>query len=219
MNSIKESEDRNCDNSIGLYRCTRQISHPNMGVLIRKGKEVEVKQNDNGTINAGGINLDPSFLDTHFEPVETRTNKKSRDSIEDIVMNYSSWSGVNGINDATDSAAYDLSLVGYTFNEVRDFFDAGGYYPDGDWDEEFANLILQKLRKLERNRTLESKKRPNKKSMKESYTPDLLDDLITQYESEYSAETHSNIWNEILDRYHDEELANDVLAVLEDGLS
>lgn len=255
MKSMKESEDEDIpfygedySNFIGLYRCTHQISHPNMDVLIRKGREVEVRRNDNGTINAGGINLDPSFLDTHFEPVETEADaehdmgemygvphgaspdyalkffeskkrkiSESRDTIEDIVMNYSSWLGVNGINDATDSAAYDLSLVGYTFNEVKAYFDADGYYPDGCWDEEFANLILQKLRKLERNRTLESKKRPNKKSMKEDYTPDLLDDLVSQYESEYSAETHSDIWDEILNNYHDEELANDVLAALEDG--
>lgn len=252
---LNESEDEDIpfygedySNFIGLYRCTHQISHPNMGVLIRKGREVEVRRNDNGTINAGGINLDPSFLDTHFEPVETESDvehdmgemygvphgaspdyalkffeskkrkiSESRDTIEDIVMNYSSWSGTNGINDATDSAAYDLSLVGYTFNEVKAYFDADGYYPDGCWDEEFANLILQKLRKLERNRTLESKKRPNKKSIKEDYTPDLLDDLVSQYESEYSAETHSDIWDEILNKYHDEELANDVLAALEDG--
>lgn len=247
---LNESEDEDIpfygedySNFIGLYRCTHQISHPNMGVLIRKGREVEVRRNDNGTINAGGINLDPSFLDTHFELVETESDvehdmgemygvphgaspdyalkffesKKrkigeSRDTIEDIVMNYSSWSGINGINEATDSAAYDLSLVGYTFNEVKAYFDA-----DGCWDEEFVNLILQKLRKLERNRTLESKKRPNKKSMKEDYTSDLLDDLVSQYESEYSAETHSDIWDEILNKYHDEELANDVLAALEDG--
>lgn len=255
MKSMKESEDEDIpfygedySNFIGLYRCTHQISHPNMGVLIRKGREVEVRRNDNGTINAGGINLDPSFLDTHFEPVETESDvehdmgemygvphgaspdyalkffeskkrkiSESRDTIEDIVMNYSSWSGVNGINDATDGAAYDLNLVGYTFNEVKAYFDADGYYPDGCWDEEFANLILQKLRKLERDHTLESKKRPNKKSIKEDYTPDLLDDLVSQYESEYSTETHSDIWDEILNRYHDEELANDVLAALEDG--
>lgn len=252
---LNESEDEDIPfygedyvNFIGLYRCTHQISHPNMGVLIRKGREVEVRRNDNGTINAGGVNLDSSFLNTHFEPVETESDvehdmgemygvphgaspdydlkffeskkrriSESRNTIEDIVMNYASWSGTNGINDATDSAAYDLNLVGYTFNEVKAYFDADGYYPDGCWDKEFANLILQKLRKLEKNRTLESKKRPNKKSMKEDYTPDLLDDLISQYSSEYSAETHSDIWDEILNKYHDEELANDVLAALEDG--
>lgn len=52
--------------------------------------------------------------------------------------------------------------------------------------------------------------------MKEDYTPDLLDDLVSQYEAEYSVETHSDIWDEILNKYHDEELANDVLAALED---
>ena len=78
---LNESEDEDIpfygedySNFIGLYRCTHQISHPNMGVLIRKGRQVEVRRNDNGTINAGDINLDPSFLDTHFEPVETESD-------------------------------------------------------------------------------------------------------------------------------------------------
>lgn len=51
----------------------------------------------------------------------------------------------------------------------------------------------------------------------ESYSPDVLDDLVSQYRDFYSSETHSEIYQEILEKYHDEDLANDVLAALEDG--
>lgn len=56
-----------------------------------------------------------------------------------------------------------------------------------------------------------------KKIFNEDYSPDLLDELVNDYRYEYSAETHNEIWNKILETYNDEDLANDVLAALEDG--
>lgn len=55
------------------------------------------------------------------------------------------------------------------------------------------------------------------KLFEEDYSPDLLNDLVNEYRYEYSAETHNEIWNKILEMYNDEDLANDVLAALEDG--
>ena len=51
----------------------------------------------------------------------------------------------------------------------------------------------------------------------ESYTPDLLNDLVNEFMWDYSPETHEEIWNTIVQRYEDEALANDVLAELEDN--
>ena len=55
------------------------------------------------------------------------------------------------------------------------------------------------------------------KLFEEDYSPSLLNDLVNDYRYEYSAETHNEIWNKILEMYNDEDLANDVLAALEDG--
>ena len=52
--------------------------------------------------------------------------------------------------------------------------------------------------------------------IKESYSPEVLEDLVSSYRDFYSPEEHRSIWKEIIHQYHDEELANDVLAALED---
>jgi hypothetical protein len=52
--------------------------------------------------------------------------------------------------------------------------------------------------------------------IRESYSPDVLEDLVSSYRDFYSPEEHRSIWKEIIHDYHDEELANDVLAALED---
>lgn len=152
LQAIEEAEEKVRIAKTNLLEAERELDETLE--LVEAESDVE---HDMGEMYGVPHSVSPDYALKFFES-KKRKIRESRDTIEDIVMNYSSWSGTNGINDATDSAAYDLSLVGYTFNEVKAYFDADGYYPDGCWDEEFANLILQKLRKLERNRTLESKK-------------------------------------------------------------
>ena len=52
--------------------------------------------------------------------------------------------------------------------------------------------------------------------IRESYSPEVLEDLVSSYRDFYTPEEHRSIWKEIIHDYHDEELANDVLAALED---
>lgn len=52
------------------YKCTHQISHPNMGVLFRKNKIYELQEISARNIVLDGINLYPEWLKTHFELVE-----------------------------------------------------------------------------------------------------------------------------------------------------
>lgn len=52
------------------YVCTKTISHPNMGILIRKGEVVYLTKVEDNLITIGGINLYPSYLLTHFQNIE-----------------------------------------------------------------------------------------------------------------------------------------------------
>ena len=54
--------------------------------------------------------------------------------------------------------------------------------------------------------------------LEEDYNYSLLDELINRYYYEYNETTHNKIWEEIMEYYNDEALANDVLAALEDGV-
>lgn len=49
------------------------------------------------------------------------------------------------------------------------------------------------------------------------YSYELFDSLVDEYTSQYSPDSHEIIWDEINDRYGDEDLANDVIAALEDA--
>ncbi len=63
---VNESED----NLVGKkFRCIKGIYHPNMGMLIRKGKVVNVDEDKGNEVVLNGITLYKKFLDTHFEPV------------------------------------------------------------------------------------------------------------------------------------------------------
>lgn len=52
--------------------------------------------------------------------------------------------------------------------------------------------------------------------IEEDYEYTLLDELINRYRYQYNKSTHEDIWFNIVADYEDEELANDVLAALED---
>lgn len=82
--------------------------------------------------------------------------------------------------------------------------------------------LFEHLMKENRKRTKQENKVPQKKvtestKLLSNYSPDELTDLVNEYYWEYSPETHERIWNEIMDRFEDEALANDVLASLEDN--
>lgn len=53
--------------------------------------------------------------------------------------------------------------------------------------------------------------------LKEEYDIQLLNDLIAAYSPIYNSNNHEKIWNKIMRDFKDEDLANDVLAALEDG--
>ena len=52
--------------------------------------------------------------------------------------------------------------------------------------------------------------------IEEDYEYTLLDELVNRYRYQYNKSTHEDIWFNIVADYEDEELANDVLAALED---
>lgn len=54
------------------------------------------------------------------------------------------------------------------------------------------------------------------KIIREAYSPDLLDELINYYAS-MDTMSADDIWNEIVDQYGDEDLANDVVESLDDS--
>lgn len=53
--------------------------------------------------------------------------------------------------------------------------------------------------------------------LKEDYSVQLLDDLVANYAPIYNSDNHEKIWKKIMRDFRDEDLANDVLAALEDG--
>jgi len=89
---------------------------------------------------------------------------------------------------------------------VRLFKDVTGYLDDVD---EALNKLGMKLQ--ESNVVFK-----DKKEVKEDYEYHLLNDLINKYRYEYNKDNHEDIWFDIVSDYDSEELANDVLAALED---
>lgn len=55
------------------------------------------------------------------------------------------------------------------------------------------------------------------RKLKEGYSIQLLDDLVADYAPIYNSNNHEKIWKKIMRDFKDEDLANDVLAALEDG--
>lgn len=77
--------------------------------------------------------------------------ESEQESIEDIVLGYSSWSGTD-MKPAIANCAQDLKAAGYTAQQVQDYFDADGYWTeddqDGVWDPDFAEGVVASLRHL-----------------------------------------------------------------------
>lgn len=85
---------------------------------------------------------------------ESRLNESEaeQDSIEDIVMSYSTWSGTD-MKYSVECCAEDLKKAGYSSEQVKEYFDSDGYCTEdsseGCWDPEFASRIVNSLQSLE----------------------------------------------------------------------
>lgn len=85
------------------------------------------------------------------EAVNKKLQESEQDSIENIVMSYSTWSGTD-MKYSAECCAEELKAAGYSPEQVTEYFDSDGYYtednPEGCWDPEFANKIVSCLQTL-----------------------------------------------------------------------
>jgi len=66
------------------YRCIKNVVHPNIGVLLRKGENYLLEEdNDDETVIIGGFHLYKHLFLSHFEPLE-KAIKKDTERLKDL---------------------------------------------------------------------------------------------------------------------------------------
>lgn len=87
-----------------------------------------------------------------------KLQESEQDSIEDIVMAYSTWSGTN-MKYSIECCVEELKAAEYSPEQVKEYFDSDGYRtednPEGCWDPEFANGVVNSLEELNNSTTSE----------------------------------------------------------------
>lgn len=69
-------EESVTDTLIGKeFKCTKGMSHPNMGRMFTKGKVYTLSEEGEENITLGGWNIHKHYLDTHFEEVPSKDEK------------------------------------------------------------------------------------------------------------------------------------------------
>ena len=70
-NEAKKAElkDRTV-NTVQKFKCIKGMSHPNLGVMFKKGKVYELSEDRGDEITLGGWNIYKHFLETNFEEVK-----------------------------------------------------------------------------------------------------------------------------------------------------
>lgn len=113
-------------------------------VYIKRNKSYKVRD-DGEAYNGYFIQLHPEQI---VESKSIKSFRESKRSIDDIVTEYSTWSG-SDMNPSCKSCAEELQNNGYRKSEVEAFFDKEGYYDEetgeGVWFKDYADCILEYL--------------------------------------------------------------------------
>lgn len=171
-------------NSCGKKKKDKKPVKSSVDSVVKKLEEYFGTVAEGNTVSAQGIitELDKKEIEelvgdarvqigqysvTVREPIESsrKINRSItssvRDSIDDIVMNNSTWSGSN-MASACKTCAKELEANGYSKAEVKQYFDNEGYYDEatgnGVWDKEFTDCVLNYLTNSFKNNSITSKR-------------------------------------------------------------
>lgn len=128
----------------------------------------------------------------------------------------------NGKDKVNESKYQDISNVDLDNDLVKDLVARAFDYNQAQWlvdnDIEYAkhlaydNVSEDEIAKAEQYLSSKGFAHQYESNLKEDYTPDMLDDLVNHYAGRTDFAT---IWDEITNKFNDEDLANDVIEALE----
>lgn len=68
------------------YKCTKGMSHPNMGIMFKKGQTYNLTDDKGEEVTLGGWNIKKSYLDSHFEPVINEGDSNDTSEAEQYIF-------------------------------------------------------------------------------------------------------------------------------------
>lgn len=180
----------NYDNSVSYYSKTRVTSS------TRFKRTSRYNEFDNGIVSSTNV------------PEAQNSDDALWDVIDDEEFEFRGVQDVGYDNDGNIMVIFNHAIsedmVDLLAEELLTAFRQYGY-PVHDWNTNGSNVFI-----LSRGDVLGSTEVLNSR-----YSPDLLNDLVNYYRS-FDTMPSEEIWDEIVAKYNNEDLANDVLESLDD---